>query len=175
MTYFYKFDGTYYYNPSNAVLGPDSLPEVYQGFMDAVQLYGFENFKIVYAKDIIPYAYVIPTPQYGLEDWLPFQIVTIHDLDKICPGEYNFLVENDNLYAYESVVWRPKDIPSIDPLTEEYDNCDETCRNAHYKFWYDEPLPGILDYYWQLIPTTPDGQDILELAGGSELFKNSLY
>jgi hypothetical protein len=67
-------------------------------------------------------------------------------------------------------MWRPEEY-STSPLFEK---CIDECGIEHEVIYSDEQLPFVLRKYWQMIPTDENGNDILELAGGSELLKNLL-
>ena len=185
VSYYYRYDGEFYYSADDD--DPDCLAicegcDSYDTFVATAQALGIENYKIVYSKEVIPYAFIYTTElvhhdTYG--DHLEMrnkmaQIVPLSksELDKICPGLYDSFIEDQEMtpeqYGYDYVVWYPD---------TDGDACQFNCGNSHYMCGtgYNAFFVDILPECFQLIPTDENGNDILTLGGGIESYIASLH
>ena len=150
------------------MIGPDSDEDVYNGLIETVEKNGFDNYKIVYAEHVIPYAYVIPYGIDGVTDWGAWQICPIDDLKYICPELYEQHSNDGQINAYDYVMWRPYE-------SNNGQICNYECGNQHHEVYKGKYIKSIIDSFWQLIPTDENENDILRLASGSEVLLNSLH
>ena len=158
-------NGTVYYgNPKGSFIGPDSNPVIYNRLVEAAEVYGFKNYKIVYADHIVSYAYVIPGRD--VVNFYAWQAAPIEDLKKICPETYEYLEEEEQLEFYKYVMWSPTPGEGV-----RYSNCG----NQHYEIYFDDYVKESIAALWQLIPTDENGNDILELGSQSQVLLNSLH
>ena len=144
-----EFDGEYYWNPDDGALGPDSDAKVYKILMETIELYGFEHFKIVWSKDFIPYAWVIPSSwtAYNSTCTYCFQLIPSYHIEEICKREW---------LKYPYHIWRPS---WVDGTTK----CPN-CTISHYQIDTREGTEWLFASYYQIIPTDENGNDILTLG-----------
>ena len=137
--------------------------------MNTVKEFGIKNYKIVWSEELIPYAYVIPgISASNVSPDTAYQVIPVDDLKYVCEDYYNAYSEHKEFY--QGAFWRPEGFNSFD----DHEECNSNCGNEHEIIAYDEPMNFVLYRFWQLIPCDENGNDILELAGGSDLLKESL-
>ena len=143
-----EFDGEYYWNPDDGALGPDSDAEIYETLMETIELYGFEHFKIVWSRELIPYAWVVPNSwtAYNMHTNGCLQVIPASDIETIC----NYNTVHDKYF-----LWRP--------AWADYNNCPE-CSVQHYLIRYSTGISFVIDSFYQIIPTDENGNDILTLG-----------
>ena len=143
-----EFDGEYYWNQEDEALGPDSGAEVYKFLMETIELYGFEHFKIVWSRELIPYAWVLPDTWTAYNMHTPgcFQVIPSSDMETIC----NYYTVHEKYF-----LWRP--------AWADYNNCPE-CSVQHYQIHNFTGISFVIDSFYQIIPTDENGNDILTLG-----------
>lgn len=143
-----EFDGEYYWNQEDEALGPDSGAEIYETLMETIELYGFEHFKIVWSRELIPYAWVVPNSwtAYNMHTNGCLQVIPASDIETIC----NYNTVHDKYF-----LWRP--------AWADYNNCPE-CSVQHYLIRYSTGISFVIDSFYQIIPTDENGNDILTLG-----------
>ena len=143
-----EFDGEYYWNQEDEALGPDSGAEIYKFLMETIELYGFEHFKIVWSRELIPYAWVLPDTWTAYNMHTPgcFQVIPSSDMETIC----NYYTVHEKYF-----LWRP--------AWADYNNCPE-CSVQHYQIHNFTGISFVIDSFYQIIPTDENGNDILTLG-----------
>ena len=131
--------------------------EQYNGFVETAELFGIENYKIVWSEEQIMYSIVLPSEDftmiYDYYGWWGFQICPISDLEKL---EIE-LIQKTGIYQgeYTDIIWRP----IVDDDPPEYCQYDIRCnafisQATGYNPWqYDN---------WCLIPLDEDGNEVLK-------------
>ena len=169
VSYYYRYEDGYYWRDKHTVLGPDSQEEIYYGFIDFAERMGIEHYKIVYAKEIIPYAYIMSGLDYNGDI---FQAAPISDLKLICNKEYEEDIEaygDDFEASFSYVFWIPGEMSEFGYSPYLHD-----CSIEHELVWSDGALEFVLYDYWQLIPTDENGNDILCLGSKNPIMKKAL-
>ena len=117
--------------------------------METIELYGFEHFKIVWSKDFIPYAWVIPNcwTAHNSTCTYCFQLIPSYHIEEICKREW---------LKYPYHIWRPSWVNG----TRKCPNCTI----SHYQIDTREGTEWLFASYYQIIPTDENGNDILTLG-----------
>ena len=137
--------------------------------MDTVKTYGIKNYKIVWCEQVIPYAYIAPGLESNIYGHLLCQAIPAEDLQYICKGYYSDC-EEEGLEFYKCAFIRPEGYSTDSEHTE----CIDNCGFEHETIYDDVQMVFVLKDFWQLIPCDENGNDILELAGGSDYLKSLL-